>query len=146
MNRHPQCLTVLFLVPSTPFPTISPQYSQNVRLVASQPHKAPPPPWNFSYPPTKPCHFFRNQLKFSLFQKTFHPTPSLSGANDSQQSHLAIGIPSCHSGENQDSEKEKTLSLGIFSSRTIIWIWVCSPFLPLANIYSLFSHVHCNFL
>lgn len=49
------------------------------------------------YPPPKSWYFFKNQLKFSLFQKPFihPPQPTLSSANDSHPSHLALGIPSC---------------------------------------------------
>lgn len=80
--------------------------------------------------PPKFCYFFRNQLTLSLFQKLFpaaipaHPGQPLSSTNDSDLSYLALGIPSCYSGGNQDSERERTLSRtqDIFSARTIYYL------------------------
>ena len=50
-----------------------------------------------------------------------HPSPPLSNANNAHRSHTALGIPSCYSGENQDSERERTLSRAqsMCSGRTI---------------------------
>lgn len=69
------------------------------------------------FPPThsNSATSLRTSSKFpsSRNLSCIHPSPPLSNANnDAQPSHSALGIPSCYSRENQNSERERGLSKG----------------------------------